>query len=209
MKKNFLFLLLFLLTFSTSLPAQRGGGRPGNRPPSGHPGRPGRPPGFHPGQPGRPPYYGGYPYTNVDYYGNTFKNVSISTYERGSDVAEAFDIMKNQSPEANIYAVVRGRSYDQICNITAMSNASLVTIQYGNRCDQTEVVAVEDIERLGIRGSSTRGAGNSPIHVYFPQSTDHTPHDHRQIHDVQDMSTHGQSMPSNQDLRRQDIRVGG
>jgi hypothetical protein len=134
---------------------------------------------------GGAPAVGNATIVNVEHFDNALKSVDIDTYERGSDYAAAFEKLRRSSPSSNIFAVVKGRSFDRICDMETMPNASLIMIRYGGACMQTEVVPVEDIEELGIRGYS-----GSPVHVYFPQSTDHRPHDHHHVHDVEDIPSH-------------------
>ena len=135
-------------------------------------------------------HHGGNQHANVNIdaenYTNTFKSTDIELADRGCDYVEAFYRLHEQHPHGNIFAVIKGISYDHIHDMAAMPSKSMIMISYGKSSKhRTHVAHVEDIEELGIRGVS-----RSPIHVYFPQTTDHTPHDHHHIHDVDDTTNH-------------------
>lgn len=111
--------------------------------------------------------------------------IHLDAYERGCDYEAAFHTLRERHPNANIYAVIDGTSVDHITHMTAMPEATLLTISYGRYRPHTKVVHVEDIEEFGVR--NTRHDG---VSVYFPQSTDHVPHDHHRIHEVDDVPHH-------------------
>lgn len=121
---------------------------------------------------------------------NTFTSSYIDMGERAADYKDAFDSLVQANPDADIYVVVRGRSIDNIHDLSVTSNNSLLVITYGTTQPyHTEVVKAEDVEQIGVRNSNAAGA----VRVYFPQSTDAVPHTHREIHSVDDMSVDGPS----------------
>ena len=126
---------------------------------------------------------------DAEHYDNTYKSTHYDIEQRGCDYVDAFYRLRSAHPHSSIYAVVKGVSIDHITDMVAMSQKSMLMITYGkNSRLQTKVVPVEEMEELGLRGVS-----HSPIRVYFPQSTDHKPHDHHHIHDVDDIPNHTQN----------------
>ncbi|SCA63831.1 hypothetical protein SCG7086_BF_00080 [Chlamydiales bacterium SCGC AG-110-P3] len=123
---------------------------------------------------------------DAENYTNPSKSTQIDLTDRGCDYVAAFCRLQDEHPHGNIFAMVKGVSYDHIRDMSAMPSKSMVMLSYGKYgTHRSKVVHVEDIEEIGVRGVS-----RSPIHVYFPQTTDHVPHDHHHIHDVDDAPNH-------------------
>jgi len=121
---------------------------------------------------------------NVEGTPSTYTSAEVDLTQRSLDYQEAFCNLNKLYPSGNIYAVVAGISIDHIQDIDVLPQGSLMLITYGNHGSlRTEVVKTEEIEELGIRSIS-----RSPVSVYFPSSSDEIPHDHHDIHNVDDVS---------------------
>lgn len=128
---------------------------------------------------------------NADGSLNTFTSSYIDMEARAADYKEAFSNLSTASPNGDIYLIVRGRSIDNIHDVSITANRSLLVVSYGKQQPyHTEVVKAEDVEQIGLRSTTS---SSSPVRVYFPQSTDAIPHTHREIHSVDDMSIDGPS----------------
>lgn len=92
--------------------------------------------------------------------------IHIDAKARAIDYEEAFRELYRQDPTAKIYAIVDGKSLDNIVNVQAMPEQTLVifTIATRHRTFQ-QVAKTEEIEEFGTRGST-----RSKIMVHFPNS---------------------------------------
>jgi len=115
---------------------------------------------------------------------NTDVGACIELEGRAADYVEAYQQLRCQHPNANIYAVVEGISIDHIQNMETMSNDLLIMVTWGRHAPfRSKIVKIEKIQELGVRSDNP-----SPASVYFPSSTDAVRHHHDDIHHVDDTS---------------------
>lgn len=86
---------------------------------------------------------------------HTEELISVDQQARAQDYEESFRTMIRQNPNGRAYAIVDGIRLDKVVGVKAMSNDTLLvlTLERGSHQEQ-QVVKVEDIEMLGMHGST-------------------------------------------------------
>lgn len=79
-------------------------------------------------------------------------SVEVEVQARADDFVEAFRELKKKYPDANIFAVIDGRSVDHISHMEVTGNGTLLLVTFLRRDHKySEVYKVEDVEQIGHR----------------------------------------------------------
>lgn len=86
---------------------------------------------------------------------DTQKHLQIDVKERAQDWKESFDSLREQDPDRDIYAIVKGRSIERITDleVTANGNILMMTSERIAGYPKHHAVRLEDLEFLGHRQS--------------------------------------------------------
>ena len=85
---------------------------------------------------------------------NIATSAEVDLKGRVADYVRAFKELKESYRNEKVYAVVKGRSFDDIIEVRAMPNQTLIILTLKRKHYTTkQVVKVEDIEEFGIRES--------------------------------------------------------
>lgn len=108
------------------------------------------------------------PNLNIDaqYYDNTWTGLYLNPASLAKDYEQAFKELQESNPGSNIYAIVKGISYDHLQSVKALPNQHLLVLTMDNgHSTRQKVVRVDEVEELGVRNHRKHS-----IHLHFPTS---------------------------------------